>query len=69
MGSVLGSVHGSVCGSIRGSPSPLMPPVSMIHSTHPNDSSQYVLFVTLFICLINKKFIYEKKAILVELQL
>lgn len=40
MGSVLGSVHGSVCGSVRGSPSPLMPPVSMMHTTHHPDSAQ-----------------------------
>lgn len=32
MGSVLGSLHGSVCGSVRGTPSPLMPPVSMMHT-------------------------------------
>lgn len=36
IGSVLGSMHGSVCGSVRGSPSPLMPPVSMMHSGHPD---------------------------------
>jgi cadherin EGF LAG seven-pass G-type receptor 1 len=40
IGSVLGSIHGSVCGSVRGSPSPLMPPVSMIHSTHPPEPPQ-----------------------------
>lgn len=41
MGSVLGSLHGgSVCGSIRGSPSPLMPPVSMMHSTRTVDDPQ-----------------------------
>ncbi|KAJ8914664.1 hypothetical protein NQ315_017361 [Exocentrus adspersus] len=34
IGSVLGSIHGSVGGSVRSSPSPLMPPVSMIHSDH-----------------------------------
>lgn len=32
IGSVLGSFQGSVCGSVRSSPSPMMPPVSMIHS-------------------------------------
>ncbi|XP_072387451.1 protocadherin-like wing polarity protein stan isoform X2 [Diabrotica undecimpunctata] len=41
MGSVLGSVHGSICGSMRGSPSPLMPPVSMMHATHHGDPSQW----------------------------
>lgn len=43
MGSVLGSLHGSVCGgSVRGSPSPLMAPVSMMHSGggHPPEISQ-----------------------------
>lgn len=40
MGSVLGSIHGSVCGSVRGTPSPLMPPVSMIHSGHPPEPPQ-----------------------------
>lgn len=41
MGSVLGSLHGgSVCGSVRGSPSPLMPPVSMMHSTHGTEAQQ-----------------------------
>ncbi|XP_076265474.1 protocadherin-like wing polarity protein stan isoform X1 [Rhynchophorus ferrugineus] len=39
IGSVLGSVHGSVCGSMRGSPSPLMAPVSMIHSGMPPEPS------------------------------
>jgi len=38
MGSVLGSIHGSICGSTRGSPSPLMAPVSMMHTTHQTDS-------------------------------
>ncbi|XP_017787025.1 PREDICTED: protocadherin-like wing polarity protein stan isoform X1 [Nicrophorus vespilloides] len=42
MGSVLGSVHGSICGSTRGSPSPLMPPVTMMHSNHhPVDPTQW----------------------------
>ncbi|XP_049823743.1 protocadherin-like wing polarity protein stan isoform X2 [Aethina tumida] len=41
MGSVLGSIHGSHCGSMRGSPSPLMPPVSMIHSGHPPEPPQW----------------------------
>lgn len=40
MGSVLGSIHGSVSESVRGSPSPLMPAVSMMHSTHPTEASQ-----------------------------
>lgn len=40
MGSVLGSVHGSACGSMRGSPSPLMPPVSMMHSAQHPDAAQ-----------------------------
>lgn len=40
IGSVLGSIHGSVCGSMRGSPSPLMPPVSMMHTVHPPDPPQ-----------------------------
>lgn len=40
IGSVLGSIHGSVCGSVRGSPSPLMPPVSMLHSSHPPEPPQ-----------------------------
>ncbi|CAG9761162.1 unnamed protein product [Ceutorhynchus assimilis] len=39
IGSVLGSVHGSVCGSLRGSPSPLMPPASMLHSSMPPEPS------------------------------
>ncbi|KAL3270161.1 hypothetical protein HHI36_009218 [Cryptolaemus montrouzieri] len=41
IGSVLGSFHGSVGGSVRSSPSPLMPPVSMIHSGHPPDSHHW----------------------------
>ncbi|XP_074026257.1 protocadherin-like wing polarity protein stan isoform X2 [Leptinotarsa decemlineata] len=40
IGSVLGSVHGSLCGSLRGSPSPMMPPVSMIHSAHHPEPPQ-----------------------------
>ncbi|XP_031351868.1 protocadherin-like wing polarity protein stan isoform X2 [Photinus pyralis] len=40
MGSVLGSVHESICGSVRSSPSPLMPPVSMMHATHHTDPPQ-----------------------------
>ncbi|KAG5887440.1 hypothetical protein JTB14_003292 [Gonioctena quinquepunctata] len=40
IGSVLGSVHGSLCGSMRGSPSPLMPPVSMMHSAHHPEPPQ-----------------------------
>ena len=40
IGSVLGSLHGSVCGSVRGSPSPLMPPVSMMHTNHHVDATQ-----------------------------
>ncbi|KAL1494818.1 hypothetical protein ABEB36_010350 [Hypothenemus hampei] len=39
IGSVLGSVHGSVCGSMRGSPSPLMAPISMLHSGMPPEPS------------------------------
>lgn len=38
--SLLGSIHGSVCGSMRGSPSPLMPPVSMMHTVHPPEPPQ-----------------------------
>nr|XP_022918571.1 protocadherin-like wing polarity protein stan isoform X2 [Onthophagus taurus] len=41
VGSALGSFHGSICGSIRGSPSPLMPPVSMMHTAHHPDSTQF----------------------------
>nr|XP_023025805.1 protocadherin-like wing polarity protein stan [Leptinotarsa decemlineata] len=41
IGSVLGSVHGSLCGSLRGSPSPMMPPVSMIHSAHHPEPPQW----------------------------
>ncbi|CAH1153853.1 unnamed protein product [Phaedon cochleariae] len=40
MGSVMGSVHGSICGSMRSSPSPLMPPVSMMHTGHHPDPPQ-----------------------------
>ncbi|XP_044754021.1 protocadherin-like wing polarity protein stan isoform X2 [Coccinella septempunctata] len=37
IGSVLGSFHGSLGGSVRSSPSPLMPPVSMMHAGHHPD--------------------------------